>query len=92
VADFAEGKIGKAPRELTKAQDARDYKTLPRLLGLDDQDEGEMRRMRAAFNVYEAFASMSGAGNKAEWGNANPGALDIILDVRLMRQEDDDGE
>jgi len=48
-----------------------------------------MRRMRAALNIYDTFSSMASAKNKAEWGDANPGAVDLIFEVRRMRREKD---
>ena len=87
-ADFAMGKIDAAPPELIKGQWCDRYKTLPRLVGMDEQDYGDMLRMAVAVNVYEAFSSMASAGNKADWGNANPGAAAIVLEVRAMRQAD----
>lgn len=84
AAAYAEGN-GSPPPELVLAQDARAWNTLPELGGLRDQRAGELRRMTAALNAYEAVKAFHASDDKAQWAQDRPGQWEIFQYVMTLR-------
>ena len=84
AAACAEGD-GPPPPELVLAQDARAWNTLPEDGGLRDQRAGELRRMSAALNAYEAMRAFHASTDKAQWARDRPGQWEILQYVMTLR-------
>ena len=84
AAACAEGN-GPPPPELVLAQDARAWNTLPEPGGLRDQRAGELRRMSAALNAYEAMRAFHASDDKAQWARDRPGQWEILQYVMTLR-------
>jgi len=84
AAAFAE-KQGPPPPELMLAQDARFWGTLPEVGGLRDQRAGELRRMSAALNAYEAVRAFHASKDKAKWARDYPGQWEVFQHVMTLR-------
>jgi hypothetical protein len=69
---------GPPPPELTLAWQCKRWGTLPEPGGLRDQIAGEMERMAAAQNAYDAVRGSLASGDHARWAAVNPG-LDKLL-------------
>lgn len=84
AAACAEGK-GPPPPELEQAWQARNWRALPEPGGLRDQRVGELRRMAAVVNVYDAVCSHRRSTNWAEWAKRNPEMFRLINTVQRLR-------
>ena len=80
----AEGN-GPPPPELELAWDARAWNTLPEDGGLRDQRAGELRRMSAALNAYDAMKAFHASTDKAQWAQDRPGQWEILQYVMTLR-------
>lgn len=57
----------------------------------DEQEAGRWLRMKAVLNVYRAHHGLMSSPDKVDWGDANPGALNLIFVIREMRKEEANG-
>ncbi len=87
AADCADGK-GPPPPDLILAWQARTWNTLPEPGGLRDQYAGELARMSAAMNTYDAWRRRRHHQNWAKWAKDDPKSWHIILHVQKLRQLD----
>jgi len=83
--DAAENK-GAPPPELTLAWSCKQWQTLPEPGGRRDQRAGELERMSAAINTYDAIRAFRASKNWAEFAKRNPGAMAAIARVRELRR------
>ena len=98
VADFAEygnnpnrepdEPIFRPPPELLLAWKVQEWGSLA-VFGNQEIPAGLLNRMTTALNVYRAVISYIAGSNAnfAEWAAKNPGYLEIVTDIREMRQK-----
>ena len=86
AAACAEGD-GPPPPELELGWQARRWRVLPEPGGLRDQCAGELRRMIAALNVYDAIKGWRGSANWVRWRDECPEQWEIVASVLQMRED-----
>jgi hypothetical protein len=59
--------------------------------GLASQPAGLVRRMRTAYNVWNAVKAWRAAKNRAQWCEANPDEWKIVQRVIVLREEAERG-
>jgi len=84
AADCAEGR-GPPPPELELAWQARSWGTLPEAGGLRDQRAGELRRLSAALNTYNAVKAFHAAKDAKQWADTRPDQWRIMQYVATLR-------
>jgi len=84
VALCAEGQ-GPPPPELRLAWQARMWSTLPEPGGLRDQRAGEIQRMAAAWNTYQAIRSWRRSSDWSGWAARNPEDWRLVQYVLELR-------
>jgi len=89
AAACAEGN-GPSPPELEAAWQAQAWHALPEPGGLLDQRAGELRRMTAALNVYEAVRSWRRSTDWAKWAQDNPEDWRTVQYVLKLRERHGD--
>lgn len=85
AAACAEGK-GPAPPELELAWQAKTWHCPPEPGGLRDQRAGELRRMSAAMNTYNAIKSWRQSTDWVKWSQHNPEDWALVQYVLKLRQ------
>jgi len=87
AAACAEGD-GPPPPELELGWQARRWPgALPEVGGLRDQRAGELRRIAAALNVYDAIKSWRGSTDWVRWKQAHPEQWKTVARVIVLREE-----
>ena len=87
AAACAEGN-GPPPPELELAWQARTWGIPPEPGGLRDQRAGELRKMTAALNTYNAFRAWRQATDWAQWAQRNPEDWQLVQYVLTLRERD----
>jgi hypothetical protein len=77
---------GPPPPELTLAWQSRSWGALPEGGGLRDQRAGDLARMSAALNTYEAVREWRSAKAWASWSKEHPEQWEIVSMVLRMRK------
>lgn len=86
AAACADGK-GPPPPELELAWQARAWSTLPEPGGLRDQRAGELQRMAAVLNTYDAWRARTQHANWAKWAKESPESWRIVSYVLKLRKQ-----
>jgi hypothetical protein len=87
AAACAEDRNAEPPRELELMWECREFPgVLYEAGGLASQPAGLVRRMRTAYNVYQAVGAWRAAKNKAEWCESNPEEWKIVQRVIVLRE------
>ncbi len=87
AAACAEGD-GPPPPELELGWQARRWHgALPEAGGLRDQRAGELHRIAAALNVYDAVKGWRGSANWVKWRDEYPEQWKVVSRVIALREE-----
>jgi len=72
---------GPLPHYLMKAWQCRNWRTLPKSGGLDEQPLFVMSQMEMALYVYDAFRSRANRTDAPEWAEKHPDLAEFCLEV-----------
>jgi hypothetical protein len=75
------------PRELTLAWQAKNWNVLPNAGGLRDQRIGELERMAAVLNAYNAWSAFIRSKNYVEFHRNHPREMEIVTKIIELQKE-----
>jgi hypothetical protein len=77
------------PRELKLAWQSKNWGVLPNAGGLRDQRIGELERMAAALNAYNAYSAFLRSNNFVEFHRNHPRQMEIVTRIIELQKAAD---